>query len=148
MELIQLVWLKILEIGNSFWIKALLTSVWGFAVYFFKLQDAAHTAISVLFLLDGIIGIAHAVWRREFNHKIMYQKFKVKFFAYAVLIFTWWALDLAIVKGAADFWFHYMATVFLSLTEWASISKHLEAFWVKVPFQKKLNSMIQSMYGK
>lgn len=148
MELLNLIWLKMLEIVQSFWIKAVLSAIWWFLVYFFKLQDAAHTAVSVLFLLDGIIGIAHAVGRDVFDQKVMFTKFRVKFFAYAILILTGWALDLAIVKWAADFGFHYMACVFLSLTDWASISKHLEAFWIKVPFQEKINSLLKNMYGK
>lgn len=148
METITLVWLKIIEITHSFWAKIFLTFIWAWIVYFFKLQEAAHTAISILFLLDGLSGMAHSVARKDFSHKVLYTKFRIKFFAYAILIFTGFALDLAIVKWHAYFWFHYMACVFLSLTEWASISRHLEALWIKVPFKNKINTMLESMYTK
>lgn len=148
MATLYLIWLKIIEITNSFWTKIFLTFIWSGIVYFSQLQEAAHTAISILFLLDGLVGIAHSVAKKEFSHSILYIKFRVKFFAYAILIFTGFSLDLAIVKWHADFWFHYMACVFLSLTEWASISRHLEAFWIKVPFKNKINIMLESMYTK
>jgi len=148
MEILLLIWLKILEVFQSFWFKALITAIWWSVVYFFKLQDAAHTAVTILFLLDWIVGIAHSVAKKEFSHRELYIKFRIKFFAYAILIFTGFALDLAIIKWHTEFWFHYMACVFLALTEWASISRHLEAFKIRVPFKNKINTMLESMYTK
>ncbi len=52
MEILKLIFIKIFEVFESFWIKALLTAFWGWVVYFFRLQDAAHTAVTILFLLD------------------------------------------------------------------------------------------------
>ena len=122
--------------------------LWAGIIYIFELQSAAHIAIVMLFILDGLVGVAHAVGRDEFSQNKLFQKFRVKFFAYSVLVLCGFAVDLAITKGPTEFGFHYLSCVFLALTDAASVSKHLEAFGIRVPFKNKIQEMLTNMYNR
>ena len=145
-ELILLVLLKLSETFNFFWAKIVIWLIWTAITFLFHLQPEAHTALSVLIVLDGIMGMAHATAKHEFDQRLLLKKFGIKMLAYAVVILTCWAIDLAMTKWHASFGFHYTAVVFLALTEASSISNHLEAFNIKLPFRKKIKSLLANMY--
>lgn len=145
-EILGLVLLKLSETFQLFWTKIVIGLIWTSIVYIFHLQPEAHTALSVLIILDGIIGMAHATVRHQFDQRLLLKKFWVKMWAYAIVILTCWAIDLALTKWSASFGFHYTAIVFLALTEASSISNHLEAFNIKLPFRKRIKTMLANMY--
>lgn len=145
-EIIWLVFLKLSDTFHFFWAKMVLWLIWTAITYIFHLQPEAHTALSVLIVLDGIMGMAHATVRHDFDQRLLLKKFWVKMGAYAIVILTCWAIDLALTKWHASFGFHYTAIVFLALTEASSISNHLEAFNIKLPFRKRIKNMLANMY--
>lgn len=147
LEILWLILIKLIEVWHLFWTKIVITFIWAGIVYIFQLQQEAHTAISVLIILDGITGMAHSAARWDFSQKQLIKKFGIKLATYTILIITGYCVDLAIVKWHAEFWLHYTAIVFLVLTEASSITKHLEAFNIRVPFKNKINDMLLKMYN-
>ena len=74
-EILGLVLLKLVETGHLFWTKIVIGLIWTAIVYIFRLQPEAHTALSVLIVLDGIMGMAHATVRHEFDQRLLLKKF-------------------------------------------------------------------------
>ena len=74
-EILSLVLLKLAETFQLFWTKIVIGLIWTAIVYIFHLQPEAHTALSVLIILDGIIGMAHATVRHEFDQLLLLKKF-------------------------------------------------------------------------
>lgn len=97
-ELLLLVLIKLSDVFHFFWAKIVLGLIWTAVVYVFRLQPEAHTALSVLIVLDGIMGMAHATVKHEFDQRLLLKKFGIKMGAYAIVILTCWAIDLAMTK--------------------------------------------------
>lgn len=145
-EILWLILLKLSDTFHFFWAKIALGVIWTAITFIFHLQPEAHTALSVLIVLDGIMWMAHSTAKWEFDQRLLLKKFGIKMASYAIVILTCWAIDLALTKWHASFGFHYTAIVFLALTEASSISNHLEVFNIKLPFRNKIKTMLANMY--
>lgn len=115
-------------------IKAVLAFIWMSFSYLIWGVTPAIIACVLLVVMDFILWFTLACYRGEFRMTKLRQ-WLMKFILYWIALIVWHLLDVLIFHSDIEFWAQNFIVLYLGITEWISVIKHLWTAWLHLPIK-------------
>ena len=134
MKNMEIIWAYLAQLWSFKTLKVVFSSITMWLSFLFWDVSMPVIACAVLYLSDMFLGLTINAYKWTFSWEKL-RKGIFKFIIYGGAIIVWHMLDLIFVHTTPDFWARYVIILYLGVTEWLSVLKHLASVWLHIPLK-------------